>query len=114
MASNIFPIADAEIAVNNDGTVTTFIPESERIITNRLGYKVNIKDEKGRWLDKISMVDDNGETIHTRKLAEVVSTQNEHLNAIIDSFIARSFSWYLPRTLNLHLREPLKTHPNLR
>jgi len=47
------------LPINSETTASAF-PYKDRSITTRLGYKIEVKDDSGAWLQKIIWTDDNG------------------------------------------------------
>ncbi len=90
-----------ELIINENGQLIPVISEAERFITNRLGYKIEVKNEQGEWLDRITIVDDNGEAIHIIGLAGLI-TEDEDLNNTLNSIINRTLHNYLPLTARRH------------
>ncbi|MDQ2077470.1 hypothetical protein [Marinimicrobium sp. ABcell2] len=91
-----------ELIVNESGQVTPVTPEHDRYIINRLGYKIEVKNERGEWLDRITIVDDNGSATHIHGLADL-ATKDEDLNYVLTSMINRALFVYLPTTVKDYL-----------
>lgn len=81
------------------------IPESERIVSTRFNYRVEIKDETGNWLDEIVFPDDTGSVV--KLSSKRFFTGNNDIDDTIESFLLWSFRHYSPRTL-FHLQSTLE------
>jgi len=99
MKSNIVVThIDDELIINEDGRPTPVFPKSARFITNRLSYEIEVKNEYGEWLDRITIVDDNGKAIHIKGLSEL-ATEDDDLNSVLNSIINHTLFNYLPKTV---------------
>lgn len=99
MKSNAITVdQEAELILNEDGQITPIITEAERTITNRLGYKIQVKDAHGEWLEDVVIVDDNGSATHLHNLPAITHTRDTELNAVLESMVNRIISSYLPTT----------------
>ena len=89
--------ADASVDATDKPYLSIAIPESERIISTRLNYRVEIKDDVGNWLDEIVFPDDTGSIVklHSKRFF----TGNNDIDDTIESFLLWSFRHYHTKTL---------------
>jgi hypothetical protein len=88
----------AEIEVLADRSVQIVFPVEKRYLTNRLGYRFQVRDEKGRWLDRITLVDDTGSYCYIDGLNQI-DEQYSELHEVASLVAERAFKVYLPLTL---------------
>jgi len=100
--SRIQPGASDEIELLADRSIREVFPADERFITNRLGYRVEVRDEYGQWLKRITLVDDTGGYYHLLGLDMVVAESSE-LHSIADMLLQRALQIYLPETLGKYV-----------
>lgn len=104
MPNNIEPLLqEPEIILDEKGHLTPVIPDSERFILNRLGYKIEARNGSGEWLERITIVDDNGEAIHILD-ANKLTTKDAELNEVLDSVMERTLYVNLPSTVKDRFR----------
>jgi len=81
------------------------LSESERFISTRFNYRVEIKDAVGNWLDEIVFPDDTGSVAKLR--SNRFFTGNNDIDEAIESFLLWSFRHYSTKTL-FHLERVLE------
>lgn len=92
----------AEIEVLADRSVQLVFPMEKRYLTNRLGYRFQVRDEKGRWLDRITVVDDTGSYCYIDGLNQI-DEQYSELHEVASLLAERAFKVYLPLTLEAYI-----------
>lgn len=90
--------ASAEIEVQEDRTIRIVFPVEKRYLTNRLGYRFQVRDENGRWLGRITLVDDTGSYFYVDGL-DWIDEQRSELHEIVSLLVERALVVYLPVTL---------------
>lgn len=92
----------AEVEFLDNRSLRAVFPADQRYITNRLGYRVEARDENGLWLDRITIVDDTGAYYYVAGLDAIVGERSE-LENIADTLIQRALEVYLPQTLTKYM-----------
>jgi len=92
----------AEIEFLDNRSLRAVFPADQRHIINRLGYHVEVRDEYGRWLDRIAIADDTGTCYYVAGLDTIDGEKNE-LESIAETLIQRAFEVYLPQSLTKYM-----------
>lgn len=100
--SRIQPGASDEVELLANRSIREIFPADERFITNRLGYPVEVRDEYGRWLKRITLVDDTGAYYHIVGLDRLLAESSD-LHSIADMLIQRALQIYLPETVEKYV-----------
>ncbi|WP_051221771.1 site-specific integrase [Neptunomonas japonica] len=75
-------------------------PESERYMSSRHEYRIEIKDYSGSWLKEIQWPDDNGRV--TRVKTTPFFTGDEELDRITSAMLFHMLQHYMPSSVNYY------------
>jgi len=91
---------DFELSIDN-GTIVKYFPKELRHVTTRLGYKIEVKNEYGEWINEIFWPDDNGSITIIRP--HILLTGNQDFDDVISMLLNHLLKNYLGGTINNYL-----------
>lgn len=91
------------LSSQSERTLIQYIPYDERFITNRLGYKVEIRDHTGAWLKKIIWPDDNVGRVVLIK-TDLFFTGKPDIDNVTSPFLFRLLTQYLGTTIQSYAK----------
>ena len=82
---------------NNKSALRPYYPYKERIITTRLGYNIEIRDDTGAWLKEIIWADDNGQSSLIK--TDMFFTGQSEIDQITSAFLHHMLTRYMGTTI---------------